>query len=194
MADKGTSQMTGDIDAFTEAVRTEFAFLESRCGFRRNDLQPSVSIRYETDAHYVSIALDRRQEVQMQFGRRGVEDIVDGYSFETGDLIQLECAKTWHWVSEPGPVHWVSQLAGLLEGCIAAGLFDTPSVLEAMKNRRNDEIAAWHRDERERPIRLKAAAAWDEKNYKAVAEALSDIKPSLTESEARRLRYSLKHR
>lgn len=186
--------MTDDIGAFTEAVQTGFAFLESRFGFRRIDPQPSGSIRYATGTHYVSIALDRRQEVQMQIGRRGIDDVPGGYSFETGDLVQLECAKTWQWVSVPGHVHWVSQLAGLLEGCIAAGLFDTPSVLEGMKSRRDGEIAAWHRDERERPIRLKASAAWEDKNYKAVAEALSDIKASLTESEARRLRYSLKHR
>lgn len=189
MAGDESPQLT-DTNIFLTAAVTEFAFLESRFGFQRATSGP-LSISYENGAHYVSITLDQLNEVQIWFGRCGTDDLPGDYSLETGDLLQLPCASSWRWDgAQDGIGGWLAQLANLLELCADAGLFSDASTIKAMKAGRDSNIAVWHRHERERPLREKAARAWQSKDYQAVVDALRGV--SLTEREARRFQYAIK--
>ena len=182
---------------FQGAVIDAFKFLESRYGFSRLTSRPdrnTLLIRYETRTLYVILAYGPpAYEPEMSFGRHGVDDVPGAYSFEAGDLIQLDCCASWQW-SKSYPNHivgLVSEFARLLAACGSSCLSGDPITYGEMKSRRDKLISEWKRDELDKAHRSKVSAAWERKDYKAVVELLAEFGKDLSDLDRRRLQFAM---
>lgn len=183
---------------FEEAVVDSFKVLEVKYGFERRVSRPdrnTLLIRYETPSLYVALSYGPpAYEAEMAFGRRGVDDVPGAYSFEAGDLIQLDDCNNWQCNKNyPTPlVGLVAEFARLLAGCGSECLAGNPKIFNQMKDRRNKLIAEWKRDERTKGVRSKIATAWSAKDYKGVVDLYSLI-DDLSELDKKRLHFAKAH-
>lgn len=192
MSENGASQ-------FEAAVRESFSFLEIEFGFSKQELHPSsnsVVVRYETASLYVVLTYGSPDfEPMMSFGRRGVDDVRGAYSFEPGDLVQLDCCKGWEWKpTQPDRiVRYVGEFARLLAQCGRQCLSGVDAVFEEMKLRRENLITQSNQQRSARAVREKIAAAWERKDYRTVVELYSLIDGQLDELDKRRLHFAIGH-
>ena len=184
---------------FEIAVRESFSFLETELGFVRHELRPSVNsvvVRYETGSLYVLLTYGSPDyEPMMSFGRKGVDDAPGAYSFEAGDLIQLDCCKDWEWQPDQPDriVRYVGEFARLLAECGRQCLLGDEAVFEEMKARRDALIARSNQQRSAKAVRDKIAAAWERKDYKGVVELYGLIDGQLDELDKRRLHFAISH-
>ncbi|PKP86597.1 MAG: hypothetical protein CVT78_11915 [Alphaproteobacteria bacterium HGW-Alphaproteobacteria-17] len=84
----------------------------------------------------------------MSFGRLGIDDQQGGFSFEAGDLIQLQNCKEWA-APNLGPLGvidgQVAWFASLLNECGKPCLLGDPAIYAEMKSRREALVTEWHR-------------------------------------------------
>ncbi|MDR2857358.1 MAG: hypothetical protein LBV50_05875 [Novosphingobium sp.] len=166
---------------FEAEVLRSFKFLEDNYGFRRRSSRPqkyTQIVTYENDKLYVVLSYGPpAYEPEMSFGRRGIDDAPGGYSFHSGDLVQLDCCRTWVWNKEQGNAipNWVAELARLLATCGAQCLTGTPSVFAEMRTRRDGLIANWKHEEQLRGVRTKIESAWRAKDYRQVLDLYQSI-------------------
>jgi hypothetical protein len=128
---------------FETAVFESFSFLEQEYGFSKKVSRPnqySVFARYENAVIYVNLMFGSpAYEPEMSFGRLGLDDIVGAFSFEAGDLIQLDSSQGWSKSAEnadriKGQVAW---FALLLRECGHPCLDGDSATYSEMKSRRN---------------------------------------------------------
>lgn len=183
-----------DISKFKESVRDKFQFLETEYGFKYYLLSSNefrIHIRYESRYIYVNLLYGSPQfEVVMSFGRLGVDDVSDGYSFSDGDLRLLNRCVNWKYISEEQPdkiTGAISYFASVLKECGIDCINGEYSSFDEMKIRRDRVVKAWHRDEHNKPIHNKIYAEWGRKNYRKVVELYQLIDGELTEIDKKRL-------
>ena len=184
---------------FEAAVLDSFKFLETDYGFQRRSSRPrkyAQYIIYETDQLYVTLSYGSPEyEPGMVFGRRGIDGVPGSYDFSTGDLVQLDCCRTWVWNKEQGKsrlANWVAELARLLVSCGAQCLVGDPSVFAEMQTRRNKLLANWRRDEKLRSVRAQIESAWRAKDYKQVLGFYESI-DERSKLDEKRIAYAKKH-
>jgi hypothetical protein len=185
-------------ERFEMAASDSFRYLEQRYGFVRSTLRPSVNIiilRYENASIYVNAMYGPpAYEAEMSFGRRDIDDVPGGYSFEVGDLIQLETCRDWQSKSVSGGIEeQVAWLASMLEGCGQKCLVGDQSVYSEMKERRDRLAAEWRRQEEAAALSRSIDAAWRRKDYKKIVELCADYGGALGALEEGRLRYAQNH-
>ncbi len=184
---------------FIEQIREHFSFLQSDFGFRIDGTSEKgdvALVRYCSERVYVILFRGPPDfEPGLAFGRLRVDDAPGGYSFEQGDLIQLDSCRDWKWRKndcEPfGGL--LPELARLLKDCGKRCLEGDECGFVEMKTRRDAAIKKWHSEERERSIRSRAEIAWREKNYETVAKLYSTIEITLTDVERKRLSVAQRH-
>lgn len=188
------SNMTDPSALFEDAVLSSFAFLEQRYGFSKSTLRPTqqaVVVRYESPSLFVNLTFGPpAYEPEMSFGRLGIDDQQDGFSFEAGDLIQLQNCQEWaapNLVSSgviEGQVAW---FASLLNECGKPCLLGDPAIYAEMKSRRESLVAEWQREERNKGRRNDIEAAWKAKDYSAVVALCSGYEGALSNVDQKRL-------
>jgi hypothetical protein len=148
------SDMPDPSASFEDAVVISFAFLEQQYGFSKSIIRPTqqaVVVRYESRSLFVNLAFGPpAYEPEMSFGRLGIDDRKGGFSFEAGDLIQLESYQGWKpsFESSAAIVRQVAWFASLLNECGKSCLLGDPTVYAEMKSRREALVSEWQRDER----------------------------------------------
>lgn len=186
--------MTDPSVLFEGAVVNSFAFLEQRYGFSKSILRPSqqvVVVRYENSSLFVNLAFGPpAYESEMSFGRLGIDDQQGGFSFEAGDLMQLQnCQK---WITPTlgssqviaGQVAW---FAALLEECGKCCLLGDPAIYAEMKSRREALVEEWRREERSKGVRNDIEAAWKVRDYRALIALYSIYDGRLSNIDRKRL-------
>ncbi|MFO1418833.1 MAG: hypothetical protein U1E83_09200 [Methylotetracoccus sp.] len=183
---------------FDDAVTRNFHFIEREYGYRLSHKAVFGNckiIRYESLDIYITFAYGPpTYEVEVSFGRIGIDDQADAYSFCPGDLILLEACENWAWRSENlDPLNgFITELARLFKECGSSCLRGDPTVFDQMKQRRDLSVEVWRKREHENDIRVRAEKAWANKDYAAVARLYGEIVDSLTPAEERKLQYSRK--
>lgn len=182
-----------DSTNFIEQIREHFSFLQSEFGFRIDGTSEKgdvALIRYCSERVYVILFRGPPDfEPGLAFGRLGIDDTPEGYSFEQGDLIQLDSCREWKWrKSDCEPFGGLlPELARLLRDCGKRCLKGDECDFVEMKTRRDAAIKKWRSEERELSIRTRAEIAWREKNYETVSKLYSTIEIALTDVERKRL-------
>jgi hypothetical protein len=192
--------MTQDLSINFEAASSDsFRFLEESYGFSRSVLRPnknSILIRYESHSIYVNVMYGPpAYEPEMSFGRRGIDDVTGGYSFEAGDLIQL-----WEYRNlqlkqvSPGIIEGqVAWLASLLEKYGKECLMGNSATYSEMKARRERLISEWRRQEQYNELSQSIDSAWKAKDYKRIVTLCSRYSGSLGDLDRKRLQYAQSH-
>jgi hypothetical protein len=183
---------------FEEEVKRSFHFLEQQYGFHLTQLKQVgfvKTISFESLIVYVSLFYGPpAYEVEMSFGRIGIDDAPEAYSFESGDLVLLSSCTNWVWNSA-NPNHLIgliSEFSRLLRECGVACLKGDQAVFEEMKARRDSAVKVWHQQERQNSVRKEAESAWSRKDYEATARLYETINSQLTETEIKKLDYAKK--
>jgi hypothetical protein len=162
--------MINDLQIFVNAVHDSYAFLET-IGFKRSLLRPGqfgVIVRYQSPLIYVDVTYGPPQfEPQMLFGRIGVDDREDAFSFEAGDLIQVKgCViPALDSIDEMKTVRQVRWLAALLKSCAADCLKGEDGLFNEMKSRRDVQVKAWIKSQQEEDLLRKLDQLWSSKKY-----------------------------
>jgi len=133
-------------------------------------------------------------EPSLSFGRRGIDDVPGVYSFNSRDLIALDCCRSWTWNQSDDDRlgSWVADLARLLATCGLQCLAGDPSVFAEMKTRRDVRLAHWAHEEETKKIRRQAEIAWKSKDYPSLIRLYASI-DTLSILEMKRLDYARKH-
>lgn len=192
-----TSDGSGTTDRsalFEDAVSNSFAFLERRYGFSRSTWRPTqqaVVVRYESPSLFVNLMFGPpAYEPEMSFGRLGIDDQPDGFSFEAGDLTQLKNCKDWA-VPKPGPSGviegQVAFFASLLDECGKLCLLGDPAIYAEMKSRREALVAEWRREERDKVRSDKIDSAWKAKDYRTVVALFMEHEGDLNDVDRKKL-------
>lgn len=188
------SSMTDPSTLFEDAVLSSFAFLEQRYGFSRSTLRPTrqaVVVRYESPSLFVNLTFEPpAYEPEMSFGRLGVDDQQGGFSFEAGDLFQLQNCQEWAApdLGSSGVIEaHVAWFASLLNECGKPCLLGDPAIYAEMKSRREALVAEWEREERNKGRSSDIEAAWNAKDYRAVVALCSGYEGALSNIDQKRL-------
>lgn len=182
-------------DSFEAAASDSFRFLEQTYGFSKSTLRPnrnSVILRYESTSIFVNVMYGPPAfEPEMSFGRRGIDDIPGAYSFEAGDLVELEICRDWQ--SKPGSggiEGQVAWLASMLKDCGKECLAGDQSVYHDMKKRRDRLVAEWRHQEHYGALSRNIDAAWRNKDYKRIVDLCANHSGPLGNLDSERLRYA----
>jgi hypothetical protein len=188
--------------SFEHAVQQCFQYLETDFCFQPPQIQRAGSaaiVRFQSPVVYVSLRYGPPSfEVKMHFGRLGIDDQPEAYSFDQGDLSLLEVCRGWKWSPEGTErialdVAW---FAKILEECGRACLLGDANVYEEMKARRDAAVAKWRHEEKLRPLLDRVVRAWVRKEYWEVVEVFSQLQTLgkvLTPLEEKQLAYARKH-
>ncbi|MCA3239509.1 MAG: hypothetical protein ING32_15255 [Curvibacter sp.] len=180
---------------FESAVLDSFKFLESEHGFSRRSSRPqkyTQLVVYENPELYVVLSYGPPAfEPEMSFGRRGIDDMPGAYSFHSGDLVQLDCCRSWTWNKDRGhPLAcWVAELARLFALCGEHCLTGDPVIFTQMKTRRDKLVADWKHEERLKGVRTQIDSAWKAKDYKNVLHLYKSI-DDLTDLDKKRIVFA----
>lgn len=183
---------------FEAAVLDSFKFLETDYGFLCRLSQPQKYTRlviYENPKLYVVLSYGPpAYEPEISFGRRGIDDVPGGYSFHSGDLIQLDCCRDWTWKKDKDNAltNWVTELARLLRCCRVQCLGGDSLAFSQMRTRRDALIADWLRDEKLKGLRAQVDSAWRSKDYEQVLHVYKSI-DDLTELDKKRIAFAAAH-
>lgn len=180
--------------AFEEAVKKHFLFLVTDYGFQLSSVQEVgfvKSIKFESKQVYVNLFYGPpAYELEVSFGRTGIDDLPGAHSFELGDLILLRKCSTWTWNSNESDV---AEYARFLRECGSDCLKGDQLIFAQMKSI-SDELAQKAAQEgRIKRMRQAADDAWHQKKYDKVVELYESIGTVLTGSEAKKLSYAWKH-
>lgn len=174
--------MSDTLDAFEVSVAKAFSFLETEFGFSRCAVAVEGyvwSVRYETPALYVCVLFSPpNYKPEMCFGRRGVDEGPEGFSFEIGDVLKLPHALDWE-APDHRPDH-LAYLAALLRQYGALCLQGDAQTYSVMKARRETDAQEWHRAERNRVRAIAIEAAWKAKNHPALITLYSEYEGPLS--------------
>jgi hypothetical protein len=185
--------------AFEKEVKKHFLFLVTDYGFQLSSIQQVgfvKSIKFESKEVYVNLFYGPpAYEVEVSFGRKGIDDLPGAYSFQPGDLILLGRCPTWPWNSNESDKlrGSVAVYARFLRECGSDCLKGDQLIFAQMK--RNSDAFAQKRAQEERIKRVRQAAndAWHQKKYDKVVELYESIGTVLKGSEAKKLSYARKH-
>jgi len=181
---------------FEAGASDSFSFLEHNFGFVKSIVRPntnSVILRYESPSIYVNVMYGPPAYApEMSFGRRGIDDVAGGYSFEAGDLIQLEKYRDWQSKQTPsggleGQIAW---LASLLAECGKESMLGDPAVYSDMKARRDRLVAEWQHQEQHGTLSRSIDAAWREMDYKTIVDLCANYNGPLGNLDTKRLHYA----
>lgn len=188
--------MTQDLSAnFETAASDSFRFLEQKYGFSKSVSRPngnSLVVRYEGPSIYVNVLHGPpAYEPEMSFGRRGIDDVIGGYSFEVGDLVQLEKCRDWK--SKQGSERvedQVAWLASMLEDYGKECLLGDQEVYSNMMVKRDHLITKWRHEERYADLSRNIDAAWRQGNYKEIVALCGNYGGDLGNLNRKRLCYA----
>ena len=184
---------------FEAAVISCFNFLEADHGFLRRSARPqkyTQLVIYESRDIYVVLSYGPPgYEPDLSFGRRGVDDVPGGYSFDPADLIHLDCCIGWSWNKDKGNAlpNWVAELARLFRSCGSKCLNGDSLVFTQMRDRRDRLVADWKRDERLKGLRAQIDLAWKAKDYHQVLSLYGSI-DELTDIDRKRITFATAHK
>lgn len=185
-------------ERFEAAASDSFRFLEEKFGFSKSTMRPdsgSVNLTYQSQLIYVNVVFGPpAYEPEMSFGRCGIDNVVGGYCFEAGDLIQLDGCRDWR--SKPGEgtlEGQVTWLASILEDCGKECLTGDQSIYNYMKCRRDILIDEQSIREQTDVLSNNVEAAWISRDYQRIVHLYSNYRGVLTELDRRRLRYARDH-
>jgi len=183
---------------FENSVKRCFDFLQEY-GFRRLEADQSgyvKLIRYESPGVFVNLFYGPpAYEPEMSFGRIGIYDAAEAYSFDQGDLILLDACRDWKW--EPAPQRgldgFICEFARLLNSCGSECLAGDSGVYREMRKRRDIAVKVSRQQEFIGSIRRDAEKAWRKRDYIAYIALISKIKDTISDLERSRLNYARKH-
>lgn len=184
--------------AFETSVKRCFYFLHEY-GFRRLEAEQVGYvrlIRYESPRVYVNLFYGPpAYEPEMSFGRVGIDDLAETYSFDQGDLILLGACKDWTWEYAPecGLNGLISEFARLLISCGRQCLSGVPSVYREMRKRRDIAVKVSGQQEFLGSIRRDAEKVWRKRDYIAYTALMSRVENAITDLEHLKLDYARKH-
>ena len=155
-------------------------------------LDDACEVLWANPSVYVSVALLPPQfEARLSFGRIGIDDQPNAFSFEPGDLIQLETCRAWVWLRGSSVDIYLSEFARLLLTCGKSCLEGDQSTFARMKASRQRLISKWVSDEKNGDIRTQAERAWTNKDYPEVVRLYGLLSPI---SDVEKKRVSIAHR
>lgn len=181
---------------FEHQVIKHFHFLEVLYSFRRRDAMRrglSMQIRYESPVVFADLFYGPpAYEVELSFGRIGVDDTPSAYSFGLGDLLQRSSCAKWEWepVRTDAISSVVAEYARLLRECGTECLSGNPLVFEQMKRARDSAVKGWIQAEKEMAVRKAAEVAWGNKDFGEVRRLYDSIRDHLTPPELDKLGYA----
>lgn len=184
--------------AFVRRVRAHFMYLEANYGFKVSKIEhanDSGIVRYESEAVYVNVYYGSPDfEVNMNFGRKVLDEPPQGYSFYQGDLILLESCSSWQWKTNYADkqTRFIAEYARLLQECGRSCLLGDSVIYSKMKLKRDTAVSEWVENEKVTQIRGEAQKAWNEKQYGLVVILYRKMIDKLTEVEQKRLDYAEK--
>ena len=186
-------------EIFEKLVRKHFSFLEKDFGFKFLSAERSddacVVIKYISNKVFLNFFYGHPgYELDVSFGRVGIEDQPNANSFRTGDLLYLDGNKNWldyqvySAYSYDNLVAGLPKLASFLKECGRKVFLGDSNVYLKMLNGRQKHL------ERQDLLQIKnkATAAWDKKNYKELIKLLNPFRTYLSPLEKKRFDYSLK--
>jgi hypothetical protein len=185
--------------AFEEAVKKHFLYLVTDYGFQLSHIRQVDfvnSIKFESKEVYVNLFYGPpAYEVEVSFGRRGIDDLPGAHSFQPGDLTLLGRCPTWTWNSNESDKlrGSVAGYAQFLRECGSDCLRGDQLIFAEMKRNSDAFAQKWAQEERIKTVRQAANDAWRQKKYDKVVELYESIGTVLKGSEAKKLSYSRKH-
>ena len=178
------------------AAERYFLFLKQDYGFAESILRPhegSLIIRYVNSKVYVNVLFGPPEyEVEMSFGRLDIDDIEGEYSFEAGDLVQLQSYKIWNFEQQTSDAleNQIAWFASLLRHCGAKCLSGGEPSFAAMKARREIAITQWRDDEAQKRLTAQFDEAWRAKDYCRVVELGEAAYGHLSDVNLKKLRIA----
>ncbi len=185
-----------DYQVFSHEVRHRFVFLEKDYGYSivQDKVEGDVAfIRFESPEVFVTLWFGPPEyDVQLSFGRIGIDDQPGAFTFEPGDLLSLDQCKEWQWDTTylDKIQSTIAEYARLMRSCGISCLRGDRAVYEIMIQQREALIREWLRDEKLQELRAKAFEAWSKKNYSEYVKLLEPVKEDLFKSELMKLEYA----
>jgi hypothetical protein len=188
----GTKNLLANFEA---ATRECFRFLEDEYQMSVSILRPHAKfsvVRYKGSSTFVNLTYGPpAYEPEMSFGRPTIDDGAGSYSFDVGDLIQLNTCGDWRSISSStGLEHHVAWLASILKLCGRQCLDGNQSVYDTMKAKRNKLIAEWQDQEQLLVLSRSIDEAWKQRDYKKIIALCSHFSDKLDVVNSRRLAYA----
>jgi hypothetical protein len=180
---------------FISKAKFHFRFLDEY-GFSivsENIFDDACEVLWASPSVYVSVALTPPQfEARLSLGRIGIDDQPNAFSFEPGDLIQLETCRDWVWQRGSSVDTYLSEFARLLRTCGRSCLEGDQSVFIRMKAARQRLISEWVSSEKADEIRAQAARAWTSHDYGEVVRLYGLLDP-VDDVEKKRVAIAKRH-
>ncbi|RUO31159.1 hypothetical protein [Aliidiomarina soli] len=183
---------------FVNLVKRYFYFLVDDYGFSlisEKQVNDTGSVRYQSSDVYVNLSVDQPGfELNFVFGRIGIDDQANSYSFEQGDLILLECCHSWVWHQGPesGVELMIKEFARLLKNCGDACLRGDSAVYSEMRTRRDEWVGRRLKEQCNSSLRKDAEKAWQNKDYQTAVKIYRQLSDSLTDVEKKKFVISEK--
>jgi len=182
---------------FEDAVSRCFAFLEAQYGCTRSLFRPTgqaVVVYYESASFFLRLILGPPTfEPEMAFGRPGIDDGQDGFSFGPGDLMWLRDGQSQARPDQIATYAIEAQLAwfaSLLRDRHPACLAGDLAIYAEMTSRRGTEVAKWRRAQRDGERSRQIEAAWKVRDYHAVIALCSGHEVVLGRLDRKRLAFA----
>ena len=186
---------------YERLVRQNFRFLEDEYGFILTSKEvhnEHIVISYMSETVFVNLYYGPPGfELELSFGRRGIDDLPGSTSYGMGDLARLDEAKGRHWESrvtfQANSFHnlcrCLPKLARLLKTYGGACLKGESATYEEMSVEREIGLLKYRIREELARMRSAAARAWKAKDYTEVVKLLEPFVEELTVAECRKLEY-----
>jgi hypothetical protein len=175
---------------FSDEVKLHFAFLKV-LGFTCVHFDETY-VRFESQNLAINICHGRQSyEISLE-----VESLItsERYSYEAIlRLIDRDQAKQYrnyatHTVE--GVAEGISQLSYLFRKCINTGILNDITLFSHLKTQRSELAKSYAREIQLEHAYKKSEAAWAEKDFKSVVQALVPLKENLNLTDVKKLEYA----
>ncbi len=183
---------------FEKKAKTYFRFLIDDYHFRLSKVEQTgfvKIIRFESKGIFVNLYYGPpAYEVEIGFGRIGIDDAPDGHSFALGDLVLLDTCSGWKesFQDEDRLTGQIMFCSHVIRKCGSACLRGEQAVFEKMNAQRDAALLKWQQEVRMTQMRRELDTAWKQKNYGRVIMLLSASEEMLTKAERKKLEYAKK--
>lgn len=199
---------------FARIVSLEFEFLVRELGFLRTRTDDWL-VHFESTSVYVDVfrdsraleagvtiglvtvarQIDRRDLVQAAFviGRPVSDDeysLDEVLTYQPSTAVEADMIGSAFVSSIPDMESWIPRLASSLRRCCRQLLLGDPDAFAQMRDQRSVAGEAFMAAETLSACRRAAHAAWQQRNYHAVVQALEAIRSRLTPAEEKKLQYA----
>jgi hypothetical protein len=183
---------THNSNVFTDEVLRHFGFLGT-LGFRPVDILPGM-VRFESDSVFLDVAYDSYVELDLTIGLKGRQGNPERH-YGAPEIMELSGQRgfrNFETASEDGIRKLVPRLAGIIKENAVRGLNGDVSFFDELELQRQAKIRQRETEDDLTRMRIEAESAWNSRDWKNVVLAYGAFEPHLTQSEKKKVAYSLR--